>query len=58
MTSFIKKESEHLKVKANEIRAKIDELLRKPETPDYDEKLDSLNASLDNIINEITLNEN
>jgi len=34
------------------------ELVNKPETPDYDEKIGGLNAMLDDIINEITLNEN
>lgn len=58
MTSIIKIELEHLKHKANEIRAKIEELMSKPEDPNYEEKIGGLNAMLDNVINEITLNEN
>ncbi|MGU3576795.1 hypothetical protein ACLBWZ_14775 [Brucellaceae bacterium C25G] len=58
MTSIIQTEAKHLKAKAEEIRAKIEELMHKPETPDYDEKIGDLNSTLDNIMNQITLDEN
>lgn len=58
MTSIIKIEVEHLRHKANEIRAKIEELMSRSEDPSYEEKIGGLNAMLDNVISEITLNEN
>lgn len=58
MSLNIKNEVEHLKLKAKELRDKIEELMSRPETPDYDEQMGGLNSTLEDVINEIELNEN
>lgn len=50
MIHAIKTEIEHLKIKTEEIKAKVDTLMG---SPDYDEEMQSLKFELDDLVNRI-----
>ena len=50
MTSIIKAEIEHLKIKTEEIKVKVETLLHKPE---HEDELQSLKFELDDLVNRI-----